>query len=195
MTVGEELHVNSIDPALLQLPSQDQLLDFALHGFPVFPQSQPAILAGANASTSCPAIEGPFFHGRASEGTQDVVPAIIPKLADVASHGDGKSTSHRIDRQNRSSQPVPKARPEATSIHTPHVNLRKRTKATKLNRKSRRHLISTEVKTFLDAQFDLNPYPSAAETSEWARRHGLPQSTIKNWFSNARSRKSPDSKY
>jgi hypothetical protein len=63
------------------------------------------------------------------------------------------------------------------------------TEQSRLKSKAKRTSTSPELKRLLNTFFSINAYPSHDEMVALARRTTLPESTIKNWFTNARSRK------
>jgi hypothetical protein len=57
--------------------------------------------------------------------------------------------------------------------------------------KFKRTKIPDEVRTMLDAHFNVNPYPTDGELTLLSGKSGLLVSVIRTWFINARSRKQP----
>jgi hypothetical protein len=57
--------------------------------------------------------------------------------------------------------------------------------------KKRRNWFSATVKRVLDSQFLNNPYPANSRIAELAAETNLKEKQVKNWFTNRRSRSSP----
>ena len=62
-------------------------------------------------------------------------------------------------------------------------------------RKSVRTLIPTALRSILERHLGRNPYPSKNDLGAFAAETNLPAKTVKNWFSNNRSRKRTSGKF
>jgi hypothetical protein len=77
----------------------------------------------------------------------------------------------------------------ATHIHTgPRSRPTTEDQNSTAPRSSQRTVISKEAKRVLEAQFNINPYPSGKELTLLSKRTGLNLKAITTWYSNFRSR-------
>ena len=91
-------------------------------------------------------------------------------------------------------EPVPGPTPEERVSEAAPINVKRRRTSESSGRagkkrKSVRTLISTAVRLILERHLGRNPYPSKNELGVFAAETNLPAKTVKNWFSNNRSRK------
>jgi hypothetical protein len=78
----------------------------------------------------------------------------------------------------------------ATSITTgPESRPAAKKQKSAASHRSQRTVISKEAKRILEAQFDVNPYPSSEELGLLSKRIGLSPKSVTTWYCNARSRK------
>jgi len=133
----------------------------------------------------------PFFHdlqfGLSSE------PAF---KSDFNHHDNQMSIDSDVPVQtiSKTNEPVPGPAPEermseAASIHVKRRRTSESSDRAGKKRKSVRTFISTSVRLILERHLGRNPYPSKSELDVFAAETDLHTKTVKNWFSNNRSRK------